>query len=49
MERDIHCREGRKCLLKFRFDQTESTILSLVYNIDFFCLCVEEYVEIMSK
>ena len=47
MERDVHCREGRKCLLKFRFDQTESTVLSLVYNIDFFCLCVD--IEIMSS
>lgn len=35
-------------LLIFRLDQSVSIAFSLINNIDILCLCVDEYIEIMS-
>ena len=37
------------CFLVFLFDQTVGSILSLIYDIDFVCLSIAEYVEVMSE
>ena len=38
-----------ECLMKFRFDQAEGSVFSLIYYIDLVGLRIAEYEEIMSE